>query len=125
MTEHANATLVREAMAAFNDGDFDQFAAMIVDDVSWYEVGATEPLRGKAALVEAMGPGERDFEIVAEVHDVVANDDHALVMINATATRGGQTLNYRTVEILHMRDGMVTERWSFADDPQAIGAFFA
>lgn len=125
MTEHANATLVREAMAAFNEGDFEQFAAMIADDVSWYEVGATEPLRGKAAVAEALGPDERDFEIVAEVHDVVANDEHALAMMKVTATRGDRTLNYRTVEILHMRDGKVTERWSFADDPQAIGEFFA
>ncbi len=124
MAEHPNAALVRRAIEALNGGDFDQFAALLADDVSWYEVGATEPIRGKAALAERMAAGEREFTIEARLHDVVANDEHALAMINATATMGDETLDYRTVEILHMRDGRVTERWSFADDPQAILGFF-
>ncbi len=124
MQEHPNARLVREALDAFNQGDFEQFAAMIADDVNWYEVGASEPLRGKAAVSSSLGAGERDFEIEAEVHDVVANDDHTIALINATGTRGDQTLHYRTVEILHVRDGKVTDRWSFADNPQAVMDFF-
>lgn len=124
MAEHPNAALLRSAVEALNGGDFEQFAALLDDDVSWYEVGASEPIRGKAALAERMAAGEREFTIEAQLHDVVANDEHALAMINASATRGDETLEYRTVEILHMRDGKVTERWSFADDPQAIMAFF-
>ena len=37
----------------------------------------------------------------------------------------GQTLDYRTTEIVHVRDGKVTERWAFSDDTQKIIDFFA
>jgi ketosteroid isomerase-like protein len=125
MEEHPNAVLVRQALTAFNQGDFDQFAAMIADDVNWYEIGASEPIHGKDAVFESLGSGGRDFVIEAEVHDVVANDDHTLALINATGKRGDQTLRYQTVEILHFRDGKVTDRWSFGSDTQAIKEFFS
>jgi hypothetical protein len=124
MEEHPNARLVREALTAFNQGDYEQFAAMVADDVNWYEVGASEPLRGKEAVFSSLGSGGQDFEIEAEVHDVVANDHHTLALVNATGTRGDQTFHYQTVEILHFRDGKVTDRWSFANDTQAVNRFF-
>jgi hypothetical protein len=31
---------------------------------------------------------------------------------------------YRTAEILHMKDGKVTEHWAFSDDTAAITDFF-
>ena len=44
----------------------------------------------------------------------------------AHATRpDGQKLDYRTTEIVHVRDGKVTERWAFSDDTQKIIDFFA
>jgi hypothetical protein len=124
MAEHPNATLVRDALAAFNRGEFEQFAALLADDVKWYAVGESEPIRGKAAITSSMGAGGRDFEIKADVHAVLANDDHVVALVNAVGTRGGATLNYRTAEILHMRDGKITDRWSFADDTQAVTKFF-
>ena len=70
--------------------------------------------------------GERaDYTITAALHDVVANDDHVVALVDATATRGGRTLNYRTAEIVHVRDGKIVERWAFSDDTAAIVAFFA
>ena len=125
MEEHPNATVVREAMSAFNQGDFEQFGGMLADDVNWYEIGASEPIRGKAAIFESLGSGGQDYEIDAEVHDVVANDTHTLALVNATARRGDQTFHYQTVEILHFSDGKVTDRWSFAGDTQAVQEFFS
>ena len=60
-----------------------------------------------------------------KVHDVVANDEHVIALVEATATRDGKTLNYRTAEIMHIRDGKITERWAFSDDTAAIVEFFA
>ena len=125
MQDHPNAVLVREALIAFNKGDFDQFSAMMADDINWYEIGAIDPVVGKEAVFASMGSGGRDFEIEAEVHDVVANDDHTLALVSATATRGGATFQYQTVEILHFSDGKVVDRWSFANDSQAVGEFFS
>lgn len=125
MQDHPNAALVRAALDAFNQGDFEQFADMMAEDINWYEVGATDPVVGKEALFASMGSGGRDFEIEAEVHDVVANDDHTLALVSATATRGEATFRYQTVEILHFSDGKVVDRWSFANDSQAVQEFFS
>ena len=55
----------------------------------------------------------------------MGSDQHAVVLVDATATRGGRTLRYRTAEIPHIKDGKITERWAFSDDSAAITAFFA
>ena len=48
-----------------------------------------------------------------------------MVLTQAVGTRGGQTLNYRTAEIYHIRNGQIVERWAFSDDTAAIAKFFA
>ena len=70
-------------------------------------------------------PGAADYEITARLHDVIGGDDHTVALVEATATRGGRTLTYRTAEIFHIRDGRIVERWAFSDDTAAISAFFA
>ena len=99
--------------------------AFMADDIVWHEIGRAEPRRGKAELRAAMMEGGRDTRISYEIHDVVANDDHAIALGTATATRGERTLEYRTAEVFHIRDGRAVERWAFSDDTAAIVAFFA
>jgi uncharacterized protein len=124
-TEHPNAELVREGLEAFNRGDVQAFADLIADDVVWHQIGA-ETVRGKQAMAQSMPGGEVDWQITADVHDVVANDEHAIALVDAHATRGdGRKLDYRTAEIMHIRDGKLTERWAFSDDTQRIIDFFA
>jgi uncharacterized protein len=126
MQEHPNAAMVRRALDAFNRGEIQEFADMVADDVEWHQIGDPSLLHGKQALAESMpGEGQVDWEITADVHDVVANDEHTVALVNATARRGGRTFEYRTAEILHIRDGKITERWAFSDDTAAIAEFFA
>ncbi len=125
MNEHPNATLMREALEAMNAGQVEAMSQYIADDVVWHYIGGSEPLRGKDALLGAFGPGNADFEITTETHDVIANDDHVIALVKATAERGGKFLVYHTAEIAHVKDGKVTERWAFSDDTAAIIDFFA
>ncbi|MFI5260918.1 MAG: nuclear transport factor 2 family protein [Candidatus Limnocylindrales bacterium] len=125
MTQAENAAVARRLQDAFAQGDMGQLDALIADDVIWHEIGRAEPRRGKAALREGGPGGSADYEITGTLHDLLASDDHAIAMVEATATRGGRTLTYRTVEIYHIRDGKVIERWAFSDDTAAITAFFA
>ena len=122
MAEHPNATLAREMTDAFDRGDMAALDRFIADDVVWHEIGRSEPRRGKAALAAAAAA---DYTITGSLHDVLANNAHTIAMVEATATRGGRTLTYRTAEIYHIRDGKVVERWAFSDDTAAITAFFA
>jgi ketosteroid isomerase-like protein len=123
MTEHPNATRARQALEAFNRGDIQGFADLIADDVVWHQIGA-ETLHGKQEMAAAMPGGDVDWQITADVHDVLANDEHVVALVEAHATRDGRTLDYRTAEIMNMRDGKVIERWAFSDDTQRIIEFF-
>jgi uncharacterized protein len=124
MAEHPNATLARRGLDAFNAGDMAAYADLIADDVVWHQIG-DETLRGKEALAATVSQMSAGDSIQAKVHDVVANDDHVIALVEATATRGGRSFTYRTAEIMHVRDGKVTERWAFSDDTEAIKEFFA
>ncbi len=124
MADQPYAQLVREAMEAFNRGDYDAFGALIADDVVWHTIGAAEPLRGKAAMAEGLGGGDADFSISADVHAVTEGEGHVVVLVKAHATRGDASLDYDTAEIFHVRDGLITERWAFSDDTSRIVEFF-
>jgi ketosteroid isomerase-like protein len=71
-----------------------------------------------------MGGPPPDFEITAKLHYVVANDDHTVALLEATAQRG-DTLTYRTAEIMHVKDGKIAARWAFSHDTDRINEFFA
>jgi ketosteroid isomerase-like protein len=132
MAEHPNVALVRRALQAMTEQDMSQAQeemavvdAFMADDIVWHEIGRAEPRRGKDELRAAMMGSAQDWTIVYEVHDVIANDDHAIALGTATATRADRTLTYRTAEIFHIRDGRAVERWAFSDDTAAITEFFA
>jgi ketosteroid isomerase-like protein len=127
MAEHPDAAVVRRMTEAFESGDMAAMAAageeLVADDVVWHEIGRAEPRRGKAEM--RAGMGEVDYVIQGTIHDIIANDDHVVLLANATATRHGKTLQYRVAEIYHLKDGRIVERWAFSDDTAAISAFFA
>jgi ketosteroid isomerase-like protein len=126
MTDHPNAALIREGADALERGDIQVLVDRVADDVEWHEIGRAEPIRGKATLQEMyMGGRAPEWDITYKIHDVVANDDHTIALGDAHATRGDRTLDYRTAEIYHIKDGKITHRWAFSDDTQRIIDFFA
>ena len=124
MSEHPNAALYRKVMERFGVGDTSPFEEAIADDVVWWQIGSSEPVRGKASLLKSMH-GMEGVEFKAELHDVLATDDHVVGLVTSTVRVGDDTFTYRTAEIAHIEDGKVRERWAFSDDTQAIVEFFS
>ena len=125
MADHPNAAIVRAASEeAKRAGDLLSVMDLLSDDVVWHEIGRDEPVRGKQALAERFAGMPEGGSITIETHDILANDEHCIQLVTATATMGDQSLVYRTAEIYHMRDGKVTERWAFSDDTEQINRFF-
>lgn len=125
MGEHPNATALRRLIAGFNSGDTESVVALVADDIVWHSIGLAEPLRGADVLSANALNFPEGLDVTAEIHDVVANDEHVVGLITATAVAGDQTFEYRTAEILHFRDGKVSERWAFSDDTARITEFFS
>jgi len=130
VSEHGNATLMREGYAAFAAGDLDRIRQVFADDIVWH-VGGTSGLagdyKGQDEVFDFFG---RLFEMtdgtfMLEIHDVVANDDHAVVLAHATARRGDRMLDSKSTHVWHVRDGRATEFWGFDWDQRAGDDFFS
>ena len=125
MADHPNAAIIRAAGEEIErTGDMMKMMDLLSDDIVWHEIGRDEPIRGKQALQERFAGMPEGGSITTQTHDIVANDEHCIQLVTATATMGDQSLVYRTAEIYHMRNGKVTERWAFSDDTERINAFF-
>ena len=124
MQDHPNAALFRQMSQSADVGDFSSYADHIADDVEWWEIGSDHPIRGKDALFQRMQELMGQGSISTDLHDVISNDEHLVALVSAKAERNGRTLNYKTAEIYHVRDGKITHRWAFSDDTAAISEFF-
>lgn len=130
MGEHPNIQLLRDAYGAFSRGEIDKVTADWAPDIVWH-VSGVNPLAGDykgqdeivgffGRIIEMTGGA---FEI--EVHDVLANDEHAVALVHEKAQRDGKSLDLDSAHMFHLKDGKVTEFWALATDPQAEDAFWS
>jgi ketosteroid isomerase-like protein len=128
---HPDEDLVREAFAAFGRGDLDTLRdQFFAEDVRFHfpgRGGLAGDHEGIGQVLEMFG---RAFELSGgtlrlEVHDVIANDEHAVALFTARGERAGRRLEDRTVEVIHIRDGKATEVWLYPADLYASDQFWA
>jgi uncharacterized protein len=130
MTEHPNVELTRRGYAAFAAGDLATMTELIADDVTWHVTGAG-PLTGTYhGRDEVFGffarlAAETAGTFRLDIHDVLANDEHAIALCTLSATRGDKSLRVPVANVAHVRDGKVTEFWGATEDPQATIEFWA
>jgi uncharacterized protein len=53
-------------------------------------------------------------------HAVLADDEHAVALVFATASRGGRSITDNDAHVFHMRDGKVVEFWTASTDQYAF-----
>ena len=127
---HPNEETVRRAFDAFAKGDMDTLRDLMDQDAVWHSPGRN-PLSGDYRGVdEILGLFARLAELTggtfrAELHDVVANDEHAVALYVTRAEREGRTLETKNVLVNHMRDGKFTETWALSDDQYAGDEFLS
>lgn len=123
---HPNEDAVRRAYDAFDKGDLDTLKGLVAADVTWHEAGNPEPIRGREAVLQRAAAAA-GLETDIDVHAILADDDHVVTLLRARLRKpNGEEVSYPVVEVAHVRDGMLTERWSFMDAcPDDVTAFFA
>ncbi|MGH2630376.1 MAG: nuclear transport factor 2 family protein [Actinomycetota bacterium] len=120
MQEHPNVTLVRDMFAAMDRGDMQWVEDHTSDDIVWHTGGnsrAAGVRRGKDAVRESMAAMADPGTMKADVHDVIGNDDHSVVLGTAVVTApSGKSVEYNYVNVFHIADGKVTEVWGLAEN---------
>jgi hypothetical protein len=76
---------------------------------------------GKEASLARMGQLAQDrVSLSFDIHDVIANDKHVVVLSDSTISRGSNSAVDRQVQIMYLRDGKVTEFWAMNADQAAV-----
>lgn len=130
MAEHPNATRLRRLYDVGSTGLTDWADDALADDVVWHVPGRGHYAgghRGKEAVLAFFGraiPGLESFKI--EVHDIVANDDHAVALVRYDHRREGHAFTQLGAEICHFdANGRISAFWALIDDTSAFDEFFA
>jgi ketosteroid isomerase-like protein len=124
--EHPNVAIAREGMQASMEQNPEWFQNHLDDNVRWHIGGnsaAAGVIEGKDAVLQFFsGVGGGDSRL--DLHDVMATDDHGVVLGVQRVSRGGQTLESNAAVVLHLRDGKATEIWVMTTNPYAEDEFF-
>jgi ketosteroid isomerase-like protein len=120
MDEHPNVQFTREMFAAMDRGDVGWLEDHTADDIVWHTGGNSRVAgvrRGKDEVRELMSASTAPDTMKADVHDVIANDDHAVVLGTAVVTApSGKSVEYNYVNVFHIADGKITEAWGLAEN---------
>ncbi len=128
---HPNEDLVRKGFDAFSKGDMDVLRNEVFAADVKYHVPGKSPVSGDYnGIDEVLGFFGKIFELTGgtfrvELHDVLANDDHAVVLSPASGQRDGKTLQDNGVLVFHIKDGRATEVWLHPSDLYASDEFFS
>jgi uncharacterized protein len=126
MGDHPNAEAVRKGYAAFAAGDMETVAALLADDIAWHESG-NSPISGDFAGRDAVfGNLARLAEVTGgtfgqEIHDLLANDEHAVVLIEQWWEQP-HPFRGKGVHVWHVKDGIATEVWLTGQDQAGADA---
>jgi ketosteroid isomerase-like protein len=125
---HVNEEVARKATEAISKGDMETFLSLHTDD-SVVHFPGRGPLagdyRGKNGITDMF---QRQMKMLdsppqIENHDILANDNHAVVLNKTRATRGGKTIEQQQVVVLHIKGGKIAEAWLQFSDQQGMDEF--
>jgi ketosteroid isomerase-like protein len=127
---HPNEDLIRQGYDAFSRGDMDTLRELFHPDIVWHAPGRSQLAGDHRGVDAVLGYFGQTMELTGgnfrvEVHDVVANDEHAVGLNSVHAERAGRTLEDNNALVFHVRAGKVTEVWQYWADQYAADEMFA
>ncbi len=126
---NSNEDLLRRGYAAFASGDLETVQSLFAEDIVWHSGGANRLTGDYTGHDEVLGYLLTLMEFTGgtfriEIHDILANDMHGMVLVTMHGERDGRTLAAREVNIWRIEDGKAREFWSFAEDGAEFDEFF-
>lgn len=127
---HPNEEALRRGYDAFSRGDIETVMDLFTDDIQWHIPGQN-PVSGDYSGKEEVGGffgklmelSSGTFRI--EVHDILANDEHATALVIIRAERNGKTLAVNDAHVWHVSSGKFSEFWACVFDQIAFNEFWS
>ena len=127
----SNAEVLKQYVEAFERKDWEVATAFWSDEIIVHAQGRN-PLAGdfsgKRAFLEHYGRVFAELEgsvELAEVHDVLVGPEYAVALVKERAVRRERSLVFERVNVYRLRDGKITEIWSYDADPYALDEFWS
>jgi uncharacterized protein len=125
---HPNEEVARSATEAVARRDIEGFLTLHADDVVLHFPGRgpmAGDYRGKDGLAQMFQKQMEVLDVPPQVenHDILASDDHAVVLNKVRGTRGGQTFDQQQVVVMHIKGGKIAEVWLQFSDQQGMDEF--
>jgi hypothetical protein len=122
---HPNEEVARSATEALSKGDLEGFLSHHTDDVVVHFPGRGPMAgdhRGKDGLAKMFQQQMQILDAPPQIenHDILANDDHAVILNKVQASRHGQMLEQQQVVVMHVKDGKIAEVWLQFSEQQAM-----
>ena len=129
MAEHPNVARIRNIYAAVANGDLAALNDVFAEDLVWHDSGRNQlsgDYRGREAVFEFFGKvmeaTEGSFHL--DLHSVLADDEHGVALVTISASRGGRSIKVNAADVMHLRDGKVSEVWAIPTDQYAFDEVF-
>ena len=110
----------RKGYADFDAGNIQGIDATIADDTVWHVAGNSRfagDYKGKQATCELFGRFFQEGVVQKhDIHDILASDQHVVVLSTVTVTYKGKSLTLKAVDVIHENgQGQTAEWWRFAE----------
>lgn len=124
---HGNEKVLRAALDALSAGDERAYADVVADEMVVHVPGRSR-LAGDLHGRGVFGAKVRELTggaLTIEVHDLLASDAHAIGLYTMRVQCQDRSLEWRHVNIYHIRDGKIAEVWQNPFEQEAFDEFFA
>jgi ketosteroid isomerase-like protein len=99
-------------------------------DAQWHQGGKNQTSGDYSGVDAVLGLFQKFFQLTdgtfkVAVHDLLASDQHVVVLAAITGQRAGRSIaNGNYCQVSHMRDGRIAEVWVTLVDPYGLDEFF-
>lgn len=124
-----NLAVIQQMFDHARVGERNRIPELWSDDVVLH-YGGDNPVSGTyEGKAEVAGAYSKMSELTGgtfgaiELHDVLASDDHVVVLARVGAEREGHRLEWRGVDVYHVAGGRIREIWIHVTDQYAVDEF--
>jgi ketosteroid isomerase-like protein len=128
--ETENLELVKSLLTAFVRGDIAAIRRKLTDDVIFHFPGGNQfsgDYKGIDAALSLLGRVYQwtSGDMKIRMHDVLANEQHGVLLYTVTARHGERRISYRYINLYHFRDGQVSEVWGVPQEAPGFDEFYS